>query len=460
MADEKMIVHSMIEISVDPNHTTAFVSFTKPENGGMDVTASKIFAALEEKNISYGILEDAINEAVEHKRYDENICAARWLPPVDGVDGEIKYYYKTEQNIAPVENEHGIVDYKNLGLVRNITAGTTIAKITPPTEGTPGKDITGRVVMQRQGVPVKINLGAGTSLVNDDLEIVAAIDGNLSYKNGAFCVDETLLVNGDVDVSSGNIDFIGSVTIKGSVFEGFRVSSKKDITIFGSVNTAELYADGNISIRVGSINSQIECKGDIKLGFCENTKIMCGGNVDSASFVGGEIFAAKKIIASGKGIMMGGKYTALDGVEASVIGSDNYVKTELTLGNNAVLSEERDGLQKGIAEMEDKIDQLTKILNTLAEFAKAGKLSPEHETLKSDALRNRIKMQAEIKKSKLRIEDINQTLQMTQNISVSAKRMIYPGVRLRINSCVLTVNNVQNRVKASVDKGEIVFHPL
>ena len=460
MADDKIIVHSQIEISVDPNHTTAFVSFTKPENGGMDVTVSKIMAALEEKNVSYGILEEAITDAVDRKRYGENICAARWTPPVDGIDGEIRYFYKPEQNIAPVENEHGIVDYKNLGLVRNITANTPIAKISLPTEGEPGKDITGRVVPQKQGVPVKLNIGAGTSLVNNDTEIIAAVDGNLTFKNGAFCVDETLLVNGDVDVSSGNIDFIGSVTIKGSVFEGFRVTSKKDINIFGSVNTAELYADGNINIKVGSINSKIDCRGDVKLGFCENTKISCEGNVESASFVGGDVFAGKKIIASGKGVMMGGKYTALDGVEASVIGSDKYVKTELTLGNNAVLSEERDGLQKSITDMEDKADQLSKILNTLSEFAKAGKLSPEHETLKTDALRNRLKIQAEIKKSKLRIEEINRELELTQNISVSAKRMIYPGVKLRINSCVLTVKNVENRVMASVDKGEIVFHPL
>lgn len=460
MADDKMIVHSMIDISIDSNRTTAFVSFTKPENGGMDVTVSKILAALKEKNVSYGILEDAITDAVERKLYDENICAAQWDAPKDGVDGSIKFFYKSERNIAPVENEQGVVDYKNLGLVRNITTGTPIAKITPPTEGEPGKDITGRVVQQRKGVPARFNIGAGTSLVNNDTEIIAAVDGNLTFKNGAFCVDETLLINGDVDVSSGNIDFIGSIVIKGSVFDGFRVTSKKDINIFGSVNNAEISAHGNINIKIGSINSTISCRGNMKLGFCENTNIRCEGNVESASFVGGNVYAGKMIIASGKGVMMGGKYTALDGVEASVIGSDKYVKTELTIGNNAVLSEERDALQKSIEEMEDKIDQLSKILTTLAEFAKVGKLSPEHETLKTEALRNRIKMQSEIKKNKLSIEEIDKALELTQNISVSAKRMIYPGVKLRIGSCILVVKNIQNRVKASVDKGEIVFHPL
>ncbi len=458
MADE-MVVHSQIEISINPNNSAAFVSFTKPTGGGLDVTAEQILDALDNKFICHGILEDDIRRAVELKRYNENICAAKWDPPVDGVDGEIKYFYKIDQTARPVENEHGDVDFKNLGLVRNITAGTPIAAITFPTEGEPGTDITGKVVHQRQGVAAKYNVGAGTALVDDDTQIIAAVDGNLVYKNGSFCVEEKLLINGDVEVATGNIDFIGAVVIKGSVFEGFRVSSKRSITVNGTVNCAELSADGDIFVKIGAINSTITSKGNVKLGFCENTKVECEGDVESASFVGGEVYSGQKMIASGKGVIMGGKYTALDGVEASVIGSDKYVKTEITLGNNAVLSKEKDTLEKSIAQMEDKVDQLNKVLNTLAELAKKAKLSPEREQMKTNALRSRLKLQAEIKKSGKRIEEIEEALKLTQNLSVVCKRMMYPGVTLRINNCVLSVNATQNRVRATVDGGEIVFRP-
>ncbi|MDE7230335.1 MAG: FapA family protein [Oscillospiraceae bacterium] len=458
MSDE--IVHSVVELSVNPNHSTAFVSFTRPENGGIDISVDKIMNALNENYISYGILEDDIEEAVEQKRYDENICVAKWDPPVDGVDGSIKFFYKIDANLAPVENEHGIVDYKNLGVVRNITAGTPIAAITLPTEGTPGMDITGKVVPQKKGVAVTVNVGKGTSLINDGKEIIAAVDGNLVYKNGAFNVDETLVIDGDVDVSSGNIDFIGSVTVKGSVFEGFRVTSKRNININGTVSGAEVIADGDISIKIGAINSNIESKGNIKLGFCENCKIHAVGNIESASFVGGEVFAEQKILATGKGVMMGGKYTALDGIEASVIGSEKYVKTEITLGNNAVLNKERAELEKQIESMEDKADQLGKILVTLAELAKKAKLPPEREQLKTEALRNRLKLQSEVKKCKARISEIDEQLKLMQNLSVGCKRMFYPGVTLRINNCILQVNAATNHARATVDGGEIVFRPL
>lgn len=424
------------------------------------MTVDKVMRALDENFISFGILEDDIKYAVEQKRYNENICAAKWKPPVNGIDGVIQYYFNKDKHIAPVEDEHGVVDFKNLGLINNITAGTPIAEISFPTDGEPGTDITGKRVPQKVGTPAKFNVGAGTQLVNNDTQIVASINGNLVFKNGAFVVEEKIVINGDVDVSSGNIDFIGDVTIKGGVFEGFRVVSKRNITIMGLVTSAELMADGDITVKGGVINSKVISHANVKAGFCENSDITADGNIESPSFVGGEIFASDKIIASGKGVMVGGKYTALNGVEASVIGSENYTKTLVTLGNNAVLSEEREKLEKENSQMDDQADQLGKILLTLSEHAKKGKLSPEREQMQTDARRNRLRLLNQMRANKKRISEIDEALQLMQNLFVAVKRMIYPGVTLRINSSVLKVNSVENRVRATVQGGDIVFVPL
>lgn len=458
--DGRAPVHSKVEISVNPNYTTAFVSFTKPENGGSDVTYEKIISLLDEKGITYGVLKEDILGAVEEKRYDENICAARWTPPEDGVDGKVTYHFDTNTVIKPVEDEHGVVDYKNLGIVRNITSGTPIATITLPTEGEPGVDIQGRPVPQKKGVPANIRAGTGTSLINDGTELIATVDGNLRYSNGCFSVDETLVINGDVDVSSGNIDFIGSVNVRGSVFEGFSVSSRKNITVNGSCNGASLDAQGDISVRIGSINSTIMSKGNVVLGFCENSRVTADGDVESQSFVGGEVFAGNDIRAVGKGVMVGGKYTALNNIAAMTIGSENYTKTMIILGNNAVLYEEREGLRRDIADLEDKADQLGKILASLNDMQKVMKLSPEREQMKANALRNRLKMQADVSKKKKRIEEINMALELAQNLYVSCRRTMYPGVTLRINSSIMQVNSKNCNCRAAVSNGDITIKPL
>lgn len=462
MADEfgKNLVHAAVEISVDPNCTSAFMSISAPENGGLDITMQRARAAVDEKMISHGIIEEAIRDAVENKRYGENICIARWTPPIDGVDGTIKYNFSKDNNIAPVQNSKGDVDFKNLGLVREIRAGTVIASITFPTEGTPGKDITGKPVPQKKGVAAKYTVGKGTVLTGGDTEIIAAVDGNLEYEQGAFVVNEELIIKEDVDVSSGNIEFLGSVSVRGNVCEGFRIVSKKNITVRGSVNGAEIIADGNITVGTGAVNSTIKAAGAIKLGFCENCKVTSGKDIECASFIGGEVFCGGSINATGKGVMVGGKYTALENISAGTIGSENYSRTLITLGNNAVLSEERDNLNRLIAELEDKIDQLGKVLDTLAEFAKKAKLPPEREQMKAEAVRSRIKMQMEVKKHNQRIAQIEQCLLVNQTLTVSVRKSMYPGVTLRINDCVLPVNTETSYSRATIEHGEIVFKPL
>lgn len=458
---EGKIIHSEVEISIDPNCTTAFMTITAPENGGLDITEDKVTAAVREKKIAFGLDEAALNDAVENKRYGENICIARWKPPVDGTDGKIEYFFNREQTFKPVEDENGNVDYKNLGLVRNIYRGTAIAKITPPTEGEAGVDIMGKSVRQRVGTASSYTIGKGTELTADGTQIIASVDGNLAYSGGAFCIEESLLIRGDVDVSSGNIDFIGDIIIKGNVLEGYAVSSKKNITVNGSVTNGKVTADGNITVKLGSINSELHSeKGNIKLDFCENSKLYAAGNIEANSFIAGEVFAGKCIIASGKGILLGGKYTALENITAAVIGSESYAKTLVTLGNNAVLSEEMEGHKRKIAEMEDKLDQLGKIVTALVEMAKVSKLPPQREQMKVEAMRSRFQMQGDIKRLNARIKEIETTLERKQDLSISCKKAFYPGVVLRINSCVYPVNVMTPHSKATIRDGEIVMVPL
>lgn len=455
------IVNSTVKISVDHNCTTAFMTINAPENGGFDITVDRAFAAIREKKVAYGLQEDVVQDAVQKKRYGERICIARWTPPVDGTDGKIEYCFKRETAFKPIEDENGNVDYKNLGLVRNIYRGTTIARITMPTEGEPGIDITGKTVKQKMGVPATFSVGKGTELVSDGTEIIASVDGNLTYSNGAFNVEESLLIRGDVDVASGNIDFIGDVIIKGSVLEGYTVTSKKNVTIQGTVTNGTVNADGNITVKLGSINSTLHSeKGNIKLDFCENSKLYAAGTVEGSAFVGGEVFAGKSIIASGKGILVGGKYTALENITASTIGSESYAKTMVTLGNNAVLSEEMEGHRHHISEMEDKLDQLGKIVNTLTEMAKVSKLTPEREQMKVEAMRSRFQLQGQIKRLNARVKEIESTLERKQILSISCQKAFYPGVLLRINSYVYQVNVITPHSKATIGNNEIVMIPL
>lgn len=231
--------------------------------------------------------------------------------------------------------------------------------------------------------------------------------------------------------------------------------------INGTVTNGTVTADGNITVKLGCINSTITSNhGAIKMDFCESCKLTAAQSVESHSFVGGEVFAGTNILATGKGIMMGGKYTALENITASVIGSESYAKTILTLGNNAILNEEKESHKRHITEMEENIDKLEKILTTLAQMEKVKKLPPEREHMKVEAMRSKYHLKGEIKRLQARIKDIDYTLERKQNLSVSCKKAFFPGVSLRINSYVYNVPVITPHSKATIGDGEIIMVPL
>ena len=58
----------------------------------------------------------------------------------------------------------------------------------------------------------------GCKVEND--KVIATIEGRPNVKNGIFSVNRVLETKHDVDIKTGNIDFIGDVVISGSVKDG------------------------------------------------------------------------------------------------------------------------------------------------------------------------------------------------------------------------------------------------
>lgn len=438
MADIIANVDCSYDVTVSPGNKEAFV-FVKPPSGtGKHVTEEGIKEALKVNNVVFGYRDDMIKMIVNERKYSQKLCVAVAQLPVDGVSGSITYKYAKTVEAAPTENEKGFVDYKDLGLIRIIRAGDVIADITLPTEGEPGIDVRGGKIQQYPGKKAQFSVGTNTKITDDGLHIVAAVDGQLVFKSNAFSVDTTVTINGDVDASIGNINFIGDVIIKGNICEGFKVSSNSNITVSGEVNGATLEAGGNITIKQGCIYSKITCHGNVSALFCERSSINCDGDISAQNYVICDIYCAGELITkASNGSIIGGKYVVLNSLEASNIGSKTYTPTDITLGDNAILADEKTQLEMKIAATQKKIDDLTMIVNFLNEKKKElHKLPEEKEEMLATAVRQRVLSNVEIKNSQKRIEEINVYLGTKQQLWVKCKGYIYPGTRVTINDNV------------------------
>ncbi|MCI7768157.1 MAG: FapA family protein [Oscillospiraceae bacterium] len=447
-------VDGEVIINVLPNYSVAYMSIYPPRNGGKEVTYDSVIAALKVKGVKHNINTELIRSLIDSKDFDREIKAAEADMPVDGKNGTITYNYDKEQVIAPQEDENGFVDYKNLGLIRNIHENDVIAVITPPEDGTDGVDVRGVVMKAAPGKPAPYSVGKGTRLTDDGLSIVAAIDGHVCYRDKGFCVEPVVTIKGDVDASVGNIDFLGDVVIKGEIMEGFSVTAGKDITVGGNVTNAKLTAGGSITIKKGAINSKLTAHGNITCQFCEYSEISTDSDLNAQNFVICTVYCGGDLTAKG---VNGGKYTVLGNTEVTYLGTKNYAATEITAGDNAMLSQEKNECLKKISELESTIDRCNQIAEFLTAKRKELKKLPEDkEELLGSAIKTKFSSQNEIKQIRKRIANIDESLNEIQQCYVSVKGIAYPGSKVIINEAMKKFESETPRVKIYLDENGLL----
>ncbi len=442
-------VDGEIVVTVLSDYSAAFMTLYPPQNNGREITYEDAVAALMAKAVTYNVQTQLIKAAIESRVYEKEFKVAEADKAVDGIDGTITYKYSKDNVLAPKEDEHGFVDYKNLGLIQNIHTNDIIAEITLPTDGTDGTDIRGVTLKAVPGKRANFTIGPGTALSEDGLSIYAAIDGHVCFRNNTFCVDHTVTISGDVDASVGNIEFLGDIVIKGEVLEGFRVVSGKNVTVSGNVTGAEIRAGGNITIKKGSINSSLTAHGDINCQFCEYSNISTDGNIHAQSFVICDVYCGANLTSKA---LNGGKYTVLGDTEVTYLGTKTYAPTEVIAGDNAVLNKEKEGLKKKIPELDVKIDRCTQIVDFLTEKRKELKHLPEDkEELLGVTVKTKLNCQMELKQIRKRIAEIDSALRQKQYRTVICKGTAYPGTRVTINTESMKFETETTRVKIYLD---------
>ena len=167
-----------------------------------------------------------------------------------------EFLVSTTSNGKPKENEDGRVDYYDLGLIQNVSAGQVLCVLTPPTEGTPGYTVKGDIVKPKPGKPAPVVPGPNTMLSTDGLQIISKINGQFEFDGKKVIVNETYTLNQDVDTSTGNIKVAGNLVVRGMVTSGFKIEAGGYISVTGVVESATVTAGKDVSLQGGANGSK------------------------------------------------------------------------------------------------------------------------------------------------------------------------------------------------------------
>ncbi len=441
-------------ITMDPERKFAKLRLYPPSNGGMRISSDEIMDRMGQLGIKYGILTENIKLMLKGRLYCTDVLIAKAKPPVQGSDAVVTYHFDVDKTCKPAMDESGNVDFHQLDMIENVGEGQLLATLQPADLGTPGTDVTGGELKPKKVKQLFLKHGKNIHLSEDGCEMYSDVSGNVTLVEDTVFVSDQYEVPADVGPSTGDIEYDGSVVVKGNVLTGYSIKATGDITVNGVVEGASLITDGKIVLKrgiQGKGEAALQAGGDVISNFIESASVTCGGKIMTEAIMHSKVTAEDDIVVKGKrGMIAGGSLKTKTKIEAKTIGSTMGTRTELQVGIDPKLVEQHRLLEKEVEQLTSEREGLMQNVLLLKKRMDAkGKLDDEKmASLKKTGKRIQ-EIDARLEENAAEREVLEVELNKKDNGRIIAENIVYPGVKM-------TISNVSNTIKSEVQHSAFV----
>lgn len=415
------------------------------------------------KFIKIGLNQDTVKNMISNKIYNESLCIAKGLPPEDGQDGYIRYYFKENKKIAPKINKDGSVDYRELNLVNNVKEGDVLAEIILPKEGKNGTKVTGESIPYKPGKTPFFKYGKNVKVSDDGLLLIATKGGQVKFGGDKIVVLDVLELD-SVDNSTGNIYFNGTIKVKENIVNGFQVKAQEDIEVSGVVEGAVLESNGDILIRQGiqGYNSgKVVSGGNLTSKFIENSFIFCNKNLTAEAIMHSEVTCRGDIKVIGKkGLIVGGICRARREIYAQTIGSRMATATVLEVGPDPELKLRFQKLEENINSSKDNINKIDQSLPILENMIKENRIDEEKKMLYEKLIHTKKEIEENLNNLNREYIVVKSQLSNISSGKIKVQGTIYPGVKIVIGNSIMFIRDEMSHCTFYSDEGEVKVGPF
>ncbi|WP_069998915.1 FapA family protein [Cellulosilyticum sp. I15G10I2] len=460
--DSAKPVNEIVVVEISRDRMLAVLWFEAPKNGGNKLTGDQIRSEIDRKGIKKGLDLELLDKLVLSRQYDYKYIVAKGMQPENGKDAVLTLTFDADsiKNFRPKQNQDGTVDFKNLNVVHNVKKGEILATKIPATEGVDGYNVLDQSIRAKKGKDTRMPKGKNTELSEDNLTLLASVDGKLEYDGHNIYINTVYTLNGDLDSGIGNIDFLGSVSITGSVKSGYTIKAEGSVEVKGPVEDAIIIAGGDIILSYGiqgTEKGKLVSGGNIVAKFIQNATVEARKDVITEAIIHSHVSAGNSIkVETGKGTIVGGSVAATNMIFAKSIGSPMGTVTSVQIG---ILPSLYQNHKKIEAELQEKRASLTKVeqsIKFLLSKSKEVKLDMQKQIMLqklSDARRPLIE---EIETLKKEYDELSNTLREAQDGIIKVVDIMHPGVRLMIGNTIKYVDD--SKVHCTIRKVDGDIH--
>ncbi|MBU8877857.1 FapA family protein [Bacillus sp. FJAT-29790] len=445
-------------ITIAQNRLSAKIELIENEEKDFSISSDELNDFLTKKNVTFGLKSDLLRDLCDNPMsisYPATI--AEGILPRDGVDGYLLNEVKNDKNQTREK-----FNFRNVMEIPSVKSGQILASIIPPTPGTPGTDVSGRIVPAKNGKPVHIR--PGKNVILNGTHYYSVSDGQLSLTNKMISVNPVFEVKGDLDLKTGNIDFIGNVIISGNVPSGYEIKAGGDIKIGGLIEGAFIHADGNILISggvTGGNKGRVTAGGTIQAAYLNQANVQAGQDILIGTSILHSNVQAGGSIHCRQALVIGGVLISSRDLHIKEVGNHLFTKTELRAGFDPALTEREQELNAEKAILSENDQKITSIEQKLLQIGKLkGQLTENQKSmiLKQRTTKNLI--QKQLNEINTKIEELEEERCLQKVSSIYIYDTIYPNSTLIFGKYAKLLQKKHVNVKFFFSHGEIASEPI
>lgn len=388
---------------------------------------------------------------------------AAGVPMRRGENGSVEFHVQpTSMDARYDENDAGAIDYKQLNLIENCFAGQRVASILPPGPGRPGRNVFDDEIPPMPGEPVKVQAGPGIILSSNGRDFTSEIEGRLVFEDNILSVSPVLEISRDIDYSVGNVDFVGKVTVHGSLLDGFYINAKRGVELNGDMGAGHITSEGDVVIKGGikGKNAAIITCRSLTARYIDDASVEASGDVTAAKEIMNSSVKALGRVSVAGGAIIGGEVCGFQGVEADTLGSDMGVATWVMAGLNWTEENRKDEIRTKVAEYMDRAQSAKVLLDPLfSDREVTMRLGSEQKSMLSDLvseLRDLRELLVELLDERASIDGREQVGRVDQ---INVRKMLYQGVATRFSHVDAQVkDSIKGPVSLTPDEGHNALH--
>ena len=451
-------------VSISDDKMTATVRFHAPSNDGEIMNETEILQELKHKGLQFGVKEDVVEEYAKHRVYCTDILIAEGLEPVQGSDASIEYFFSTDIHAKPTLLEDGSVDFYNLNTINHCTKGDMLARLTPAVQGECGKTVTGETLKPREVRRLTLHYGRNISISEDKTCIYSEVNGHVVLVEDKVFVSDVLEVE-NVDISTGNIDYEGSVLVRGNVCSNFSVVSRGNIEVRGIVEGAYLQAEGDIIIARGMNGmgkGELKAGGNIVVKFMENVTAEAQGYVSAETILHSRVFAGTDVTVTGKkGFIAGGRVCATNSINVKTLGSSMGADTIVEVGVDPGLKNKFQQYQKDVMDARSELDRIEGIISSAKKRLAAGTtILEEQAKFVAASIVKKGELVSEINTKEKQIEEMQDLLEGKRIAHITVTGEVYPGTKVCISEVSMVVKSICQYCRFVKVRGDVKMEAI